>query len=94
MTFLVLLLLTGATYRLTRLVIADTLTAALRALTVDRLPKDGKLHELLTCFWCLSIWVGFLVWGVWELAPVVVLALAVPLTVSTIVGLVARNLDY
>lgn len=93
-TGLVLLLLLGMTYRLTRLAIADTITAPLRAVTVDRLPKDGRLHELFTCFWCLSLWIAFLVWGAWTLWPGVTISLAIGFSLSTFVGLVARNLDY
>ncbi len=94
MTFLVLFLLTGATYRLSRLVIADTITAGLREHTVDKIPKTSKWHELLTCFWCISFWLALIVWGAWELTPTATLAISVPLTASTIVGLVARTADY
>lgn len=55
-----------ATFRLTRLVVADTLLEEPRARLLVRLETSGhhKLAEGLSCMWCVSIW----------LAPAVVIA--------------------
>jgi hypothetical protein len=47
-----------ATYRLTRLVIEDEVTAPLRDAAYARLKPGGKLAYLLSCPWCVSIWAG------------------------------------
>lgn len=46
-----------ATYRLIRLVQRDTITSRPRAWAHKRY-SGGWLLELVTCPWCLSIWVG------------------------------------
>ena len=54
-TALLTVLAVLATYRLTRLVTADRITQALRARIVSR---NRTLGYLVTCDWCLSIWVA------------------------------------
>ena len=44
-----------ATYRLTRLVTADRITQGLRGWVVDRSEWAGYL---VTCDWCLSVWIA------------------------------------
>lgn len=87
-------LLIGLTYRLSRLVIADTITEWPRAQVMSRLSPESKLRTLLSCFWCVSFWLGLFVYGAWLWLPALTLDVAVPFTVSTVVGLVARNADY
>lgn len=60
-----------ASYRLTRLWLYDTIGAPLHRWVINRL-IDGtanrfrwKLVELLTCQWCLGVWVGFVASAVW-----------------------------
>lgn len=55
MTALTLLLVAAATYRLTRLVTADRITEPLRAWVEARGPRVGYL---ITCDWCLSVWLA------------------------------------
>lgn len=93
-TLLALFLLFGATYRLTRLTVADTITERLRQRLLGKFPETHWFRELMKCFWCMSMWWSFLIWGAWELFPIVVLALAIPLTLSTIIGFSARMFDY
>lgn len=49
-----------AVYRLTRLAIVDTLppVRAARERILQRLPVTSWQAELLTCPWCLSVWIG------------------------------------
>lgn len=54
MTWLVILSLAVA--RVTRFLIDDTLIANQRDWVLDRMP--AKVEELLTCPWCLSVWVA------------------------------------
>lgn len=55
MPALLLLLVVLATYRLTRLVTADRITQRFRAWVVA---QNRTLGYLVTCDWCLSIWVA------------------------------------
>lgn len=54
MTSLHLLIDVVAAYRLTRLVVADTITEPLR----DRVARFIRVHELVTCRWCSGVWIG------------------------------------
>lgn len=64
-----LLVLGFAAFRLTRLVVIDTLTAGLRnkvhSFLINRAQKQGKLafiweklYELSSCTWCAGFWVS------------------------------------
>jgi hypothetical protein len=61
----VLVLYGLAVVRLTGLVLHDDITAPLRTHLVAPLataPRPGPfLHELLTCPWCISVWLGLMV---------------------------------
>lgn len=56
MTTLLVALVALATYRLTRLVTADQIAEPLRRAVIARNP--GWAGYLVTCDWCLSIWVA------------------------------------
>jgi hypothetical protein len=49
-------LVVGASARLTRLVTRDTLTSPFRAWTIRRWGPDSKPATLLTCPWCAGFW--------------------------------------
>lgn len=72
MTLLALLLIAGATARLTRLVTSDAITRTPREWAVRRLVPGERtsgfrfeLAYLIMCSWCMSIWVGAAVAGTW-----------------------------
>lgn len=94
-------LIVGATLRLTRLTVTDTVTAPLRELArrIGRaLAGDGGLlwvDDLVSCPHCVSVWaatlvvVTYAVWGdhvVWRVA-------AATLTVAYLAGHVSARLD-
>ena len=95
MTYLLWLAATLTTYRLTRLVTADRITERLR-IEVDSRSKN--LGYLITCGWCLSIWVAPPVawivyeWGDRTLVRVAVLALAMS-ALTGLLSLVESRLD-
>lgn len=84
-----------ATYRLTRLVTADEITKGLRGWVVDR---SQWLGYLVTCDWCLSVWVApaptvaLLVWGDLLAVQAVLLGLALS-AVTGLLSLIERRLD-
>lgn len=81
-----------ATYRLTKLVIDDEITADLRDKAFEELDKldnkfSAKLTYLLTCPWCVSIWAaGFLIL-LRKFAPNLAQALEILLASSAATGL-------
>jgi hypothetical protein len=73
-----------ATYRLTRLVVKDTVTERFRRWFAHR--YEGPLVYLSTCPWCMSIWIAAavvaLTWGV----PLAWSYVAAGLAFSTVAG--------
>lgn len=58
MTPLELVLAVGAVARLTRLVVADQITAGARGRIQRRFDVEHGIGYLVGCPWCVSIWVG------------------------------------
>ncbi|ANA85317.1 membrane protein [Gordonia phage Phlop] len=58
MTFLTAILAIGLIIRLTRLIVADTITHPIRARIVVWLGPDHPIATLVCCAWCMSVWVG------------------------------------
>jgi len=71
-----------AVARVTRLITDDYLIAPIRQALIKRWGVKSKLSYLLTCPWCMSVWVGAAVaagawkWGDsgWFIVPAVALA--------------------
>lgn len=51
------------------------------------------LHELVTCPFCLSLWIAGAVYALWLFFPAGVLYGAYPFALSAAAGLIAKNLD-
>jgi len=87
MDALSLIILALATFRVTRLMTTDIIFETPRNLFWRRFPPEtSKLGYLLTCEWCLSIWVASLLFISAMLSTVVVIV-AVPFALSAIAGL-------
>jgi hypothetical protein len=92
-TWLVITML--ATYRLTRIVTADEITKNIRGWVVDRSEWFGYL---VTCDWCLSIWVApfpalaLLLWTDIIIVQVGLVALALS-AITGLFSLLERKLD-
>lgn len=52
----------GATLRITRFLIADTLAAPLRNRVARRWGDHSLAAEFARCAWCVSVWVAAPVW--------------------------------
>jgi hypothetical protein len=78
-----------AVVRLTGLVIEDEVTEPIREWVLDRVPDDGKLAYLITCPWCVSIYLGAvaapLAW--WHSDNPAVMLVAIALAMSQISGM-------
>ena len=99
----VLALLTFAAFRVYRLISEDTILDRPRAWILgyrgwkegEKLPDTYRVKwgEFVTCPWCAGFWVSLAFWGAWQVWPHGTTVVAVPLAVSALVGLVAKNLD-
>ncbi len=86
MTALHLLIDVVAAYRLTRLVVADAITAPIR----DRLARWLWWHELVTCRWCSGVWVGAGVAAARWIVPTQWNVAAWALTAASVAALASR----
>lgn len=78
-----------AAYRLTRLVVEDTITVRPREALIARGP--GWAGDMLTCPWCVGWWVSVGVVGARIAAPRAWRPVARALALSAIVGLIAEH---
>lgn len=82
-----------ATYRITRLATRDTIFESARNRYWRRFPPESsKLGYLLTCEWCLSVWVASLLYVSAMISTVTVLVV-VPFALSAIAGLLTAYED-
>lgn len=88
-----LLILSLATYRITRLIVRDEILAAPRDKFFERFPPDrSKLGYLATCEWCMSFWVASLLVICFMISTVTAIVL-VPFALSAIAGLLTAYED-
>jgi hypothetical protein len=93
MTLLELATYALATYRLTRLITRDTITAPLRDRIYNHLPpEESHLGYLFTCEWCMSIWTASLLFTSSIITPVTD-AVATVLALSAVAGLLTAYED-
>lgn len=96
MPFMTFLLCLGASARLTRLVTDDYLTRHLRVWVIKRTGAKSDWSYLVTCAWCLGMWMcgavftvayfyGDRPWFIWPAAA---------LTASWVYGLAATYADH
>lgn len=91
-TFLAIVILSLAVFRVTRLLIEDTILEPLREKTIFKMhPTDSKIRELFTCPWCVGFWLSMMAVGMFYLWPAVILWLALPFAISAVVGLIASH---
>lgn len=83
-----------ATHRLTKLVIDDKITEDLRNKVFARYgnPDDSKISYLITCPWCVSIYVGLGVAVLRTVAPRHWSIVSGALASSTLTGLIEEKL--
>jgi hypothetical protein len=92
MTTLEFVVLGLATYRITRLVIRDELLARPRNFFWKKFPPEKSLlGYLLTCPWCISIWVASILLISSIIIPEVTYAVGVVFALSAIAGLLTAH---
>ena len=86
----VLIVLALAAFRLTRLVVEDSITDSLRDWVSVRSPF---LSRLIDCYWCAGFWVSVGVVVAHAAAPTPTYWLALPFALSAVVGLLSTLTD-
>lgn len=82
-----------ATYRLTRLVVEDVITAPAREKIFDKYPPhDRSWSYALTCPWCVSVWVGLGVAALRVAAPSVWDPISKGLAASAVTGVLSERI--
>lgn len=103
-TTLAFALLALGSFRLTRLVGWDTITAPARRrlLHIDDAGKQTRpsvaswrwsAAGFVHCAWCVGFWISAAAYVAFELWPDATLIVMTPLAISAVVGVVAKNLD-
>lgn len=60
----------AAVYRLTKLTIDDEILADVREKIWEKFPPETtKIGYLTTCPWCVSIWMGGVIFGLRKISP-------------------------
>jgi hypothetical protein len=90
-----LIILALATFRVSRLLIADVIFDDLRNKLWEKYPPNStKFGYLFTCPWCMSIWVASLITICYTIVPVATTIACIPFALSAVAGLVANRLDH
>lgn len=88
-----LLIYVLAAYRLTRLIIQDEITEPLRERIWKRFPPHTKAGYLITCPWCVSVYVATLLTLSYILIPSVMFTIALILALSAAAGILSKFID-
>jgi hypothetical protein len=82
-----------ATYRITRLITRDVITEGFRNWWWKHFPPETKkLGYLLTCEWCLSLWIASVL-TVFAIITTVTIAVALVFALSAVAGLLTAYED-
>jgi hypothetical protein len=84
-----LVILSLAGFRITRLVTQDTITEPFRNAIWKKFPPSTQIGYLFTCNWCTGFWVALLVFIFWVVAPEAAIVVSLVLSISTIIGLIS-----
>lgn len=87
----ILILLSLAAFRATRLITDDRLTLPARAWIAGRFPKRAAVQYFITCPWCVGMWISAaLVLLVWYWQPLPLPGLWIP-AVAAIAGMLGAR---
>jgi hypothetical protein len=83
-----------AVFRLTRLLTRDVILDEVRERIWGRFPPEySKIGYLFTCEWCMSIWIGSLLYLSSILMPTTTSVITTILALSAVAGLLAAYED-
>ncbi|MGL4998065.1 MAG: DUF1360 domain-containing protein [Cetobacterium sp.] len=90
--FLHFVLLALAAYRLTRLIVEDTIFERPREALFNRFPPEStKIGYLFTCYHCMGLWIATFTVVCYILIPTATIIAALVLAISAIVGLISER---
>lgn len=78
-------------YRVSRLVIEDEITDGPRNWVYSKINPDGKLAYLLSCYWCISIWVAIPLAILYITSPNGMMVAGLPLAASAATGIISQK---
>jgi hypothetical protein len=84
-----LVILSLASFRLTRLITTDTVTEGIRNRIWSKFPPSTKFGYLITCNWCTGFWVSLFFVALWLALPQVTIVVSLVLAISALVGLIS-----
>lgn len=90
LTFAILAL---ASYRLTRLLVVDTIFEPLREAIWSRFAPSHPIGYLFTCSWCMSVWVSSLLVVCYTIFSTATLVFALVFALSAVASLIAAHWD-
>lgn len=76
-----------AVFRVSRLIVEDSITEPLREWTLARVPD--RIGELIECVWCVSFWVGLAATIGYAASPSVMFWLSLPFALSAVAGILS-----
>jgi Protein of unknown function (DUF1360) len=88
-----LVLLTLATYRLSRIIIEDTIMERFRHFVWRHFPYDKTIGYLITCYWCMGFWISSLFVVAYIIVPIPTIAVSSVLAISAAAGILAAWMD-
>lgn len=88
-----LVILILGVYRLTRLVVQDTILEQVRDWIWNRWGYDRGIGYLISCYWCTGFWFASLAVILYTIVPVPTLAVMLVLAISAAVGIIAARMD-
>lgn len=92
LTLIHFLLLALGTYRLTRLLVEDTIFEPIRERIFERYPPEcSRFGYLFTCYWCMGFWISLLFVLCYILVPTATLIASLVLALSAITGLISER---
>jgi len=80
-----------AVYRTCRLIIEDEILDGPREWLFTKIKPGGKIHYLLTCYWCLSFWVAIPFAILYITRPNGMMVAGLPLSGSAIAGFLSQK---
>lgn len=92
-SLLVFVVLALASYRLTRLLVIDTIFEPMRDAIWSRFAPSHPVGYLFTCMWCMSIWVSSLLVLCYTIFSTVTLVFAMIFALSAVASLIAARWD-
>lgn len=87
------IIVTLASYRLTRLFVVDVIFEPLREKVWKKFPPSTKFGYVFTCMWCMSIWTTLILVLLALAVPLLAYVVSLVLSISAIVGVIAARLD-